>query len=798
MKFVLSLLIVLLASLIKIGNLVQFILKLIVLTLRKLSEIAIYTLYRVTKFLKNLDQETELLVGNTFVVLKRGLLKLAKILFFVPDFLIDRLRSLSTLLHLPSPRRKKRYGDKKKAKVIFKSRTPFFVKLRYASLGFALSFVFIFFPFSVFVFAQNLPNPKELTSRDIAQTTKIYDRNGNLLFQIYANENRTLVPLEKIPRNLIYATISIEDKDFYSNPGFDVKAITRAAISNLSGEPLQGGSTITQQLIKSSLLTPEVTISRKVKEIILAFWAERIYTKDQVLEMYFNQVPYGGTSWGVQAASEVYFGKDVSDLTLAESAFLAGMTRAPSIYTPYGSTPNLWKSRQEEVLKRMHQLGYITKEQREDALKEELAFQAVLSPISSPHFVMYVRDLLVRKYGLAMVEKGGLKVITTLDGNIQEMAENVVSEEITNHSIYNISNGAALITNPKNGDVLGMVGSRDYDDPNGGKVNLTTALRQPGSSIKPVTYSAALTKGFTAATIIDDSPVTYRSQGAPSYSPVNYDGQFHGRVPLRLALANSFNIPAVKTLDKIGVSAMVNLGKQMGISSWKEPDQYGLSITLGAAEVRMIDMAEVYGTLSNLGEQVDVDPILKITDYKGNIIQEKKEVGKQVLPQGVAFIVSDILSDNKSRAMEFGVNSALNIPGKTVSVKTGTTDNKRDNWTIGYTPEVLVATWVGNNDNSPMSQTLASGITGAAPIWNRIMSDLLKNKPDLKQKIPSDIVQKNCLGRVEYFVKGTENTINCAAFTPTPSVIQTEVNGNPGIIYSPVFRNIDQTDRRAR
>lgn len=764
----------------------------ILLLLRKIVEISIYVLYRLTKFLKNIDRETEYLVGTVVVLIKNGVLNFVKKVFSIPDILIT---STQRAFHfIPVPHLPKRSVKKKRGKTVFKLKTPFLVKLRYIAIGFSFSFMFIFFPFSVFVFAQNLPNPKELTDRDIAQTTKIYDRNGNLLFQIYANENRTLVPLEKIPRNLIYATISIEDKDFYSNPGFDVKAITRAAISNLSGEPLQGGSTITQQLIKSSLLTPEVTISRKVKEIILAFWAERIYTKDQILEMYFNQVPYGGTSWGAQAAAEVYFGKDVSELTLAESAFLAGMTRAPSIYSPYGSTPTLWKKRQEEVLSRMHQLGYINKEQRENALKEELAFESVQTPIYSPHFVMYVRDLLVRKYGIAMVEKGGLKVVTTLDGNVQDMAEKIVSEEVIKHSLYNISNGAALVTNPKNGDVLGMVGSKDYDDPNGGKVNITTSLRQPGSSIKPVTYSAALTQGFTAATIIDDSPITYRSpSGGPSYSPVNYDGRFHGRVPVRIALANSYNIPAVKTLDRVGVTNMLALGKNMGIDSWNEPDRYGLAITLGAAEVRMTDMAEVYGTLANLGQRVDLDPILKITDYKGNIIQEKKDSsGEQVLPKAVSFIISDILADNRARSQEFGPSSALNIPGKTVSVKTGTTDNKRDNWTIGYTPDVLVATWVGNNDNSPMSQALASGITGAAPIWNRIMNNLLRERADVKQGLPEDVVQKSCLGRVEYFVKGTESSVNCAPFSPTPTTQPGSGQLDVPIFYNPVFEDFER------
>lgn len=649
----------------------------------------------------------------------------------------------------------------------------FKLKAKYFILGFLFCTVFILLPFGVYVFLNSLPNPKQLSEREIPQTTKIYDRNGILLYQIYANENRTLVPLNSIPQNLINATIAIEDKDFYKNPGFDINAIIRAAIADVSGKPIQGGSTITQQLIKSTLLTPEISIERKVKEIVLAFWAERIYNKNQILEMYFNQVPYGGTAWGIESASETYFGKSVKDLTLGESAFLAGMPQAPTVYSPYGQNPNLWKQRQKEVLEKMQELKYITKDQEELALSENLAFRPPQIPIYAPHFVMYVRDFLVKKYGLPLVEKGGLSVTTSLDIKLQNEAQDIVTNEVTSDSYLNLTNGAALITNPKNGDILAMVGSKDYLDPNGGNVNLTTSLRQPGSSIKVVTYAQALSNGFTAATVLDDSPVTYQSPGAPSYSPVNYDGAFHGKIPLRIAFANSFNIPAVKTLQKIGISSMVNMGKKMGITTWGDPSNYGLSITLGAAEVKMTDMATVYGTIANLGKKVDLDPILKVTNYEQTLLYQKQEqLPRQILDPGVAFIISDILADNKARSWEFGTNSPLNIPNHTVSVKTGTSDNKRDNWTIGFTPSLLVAVWVGNNDNTPMSQTLASGITGAAPIWNKIMTTMLPNVSGVSYKIPDDIVRKTCFGKVEYFVKGTENTPDCRiAATPSATLL---------------------------
>lgn len=666
------------------------------------------------------------------------------------------------------PRLNRISNHKRKTKPIVIFPFPFVLKLKYFATGALFSLLFVFTPLLFFIFLQDLPSPKTLVLGQIPQTTKIYDRNGTLLYQVYADQNRTVIPLNEVPKNLQDATIAIEDKDFYKHPGFDASAIIRSLITNFSGGQLQGGSTITQQLIKSALLTPETSITRKIREIVLAFWAERLFTKTQILEMYFNQVPYGGTAWGVEAAAENYFGKRAKDLDLAESAFLAGIPRAPSIYSPFGTTPDLWKKRQSEVLSRMKDLGYITGEQKNQALEEELVFRQPQMPLHAPHFVMYVRDLLIKKYGLPFVERGGLTVMTTLDLPLQEKAQKIVAEEVAKNTYLNLTNGATLITNPKNGDVLAMVGSKDFQDGISGNVNVTTSLRQPGSSIKVVTYAAAISKGFTAATILDDSPVTYTSPGAPSYSPINYDGKFHGRPSLRIAFANSFNIPAVRTLNQIGIPAFVEQGKKMGITTWRDPKNYGLSITLGAAEVTMLDMTTVYGVLANNGVRIDVNPILKITDGKGNTLEKKEKAdGTGVLDEGVAFIINNILSDNQARALEFGTNSPLNIPNHTVPVKTGTSDNKRDNWTIGYIKDRLVAVWVGNNNGMPMSQTLASGITGAAPIWNRIMTMLLEGKPSQKLTPPADIVTKTCLGRTEYFIKGTENTVNC---TPLPSL----------------------------
>ena len=656
------------------------------------------------------------------------------------------------------PFRKNGHEKKRRQHDVFFS---FRTKVKYFFFGVGFSFFFLFLPIVVAIFVQDLPSPKGLSIREIPQTTKIYDRHDTLLAEVYSNQNRTLIKLSDIPLHLQEATLSIEDKNFYKHPGFDIPSILRAFHVDLQGGSIQGGSTITQQLIKSSMLTPERKISRKIKEVMLAFWAERIYSKEEILEMYFNQVPYGGLAWGIEAASETYFGKSVKQLTLAESAFLAGLTSAPSYYSPYGNYPDAWKGRQKDVLGRMVALGYITKKESEAAQKEKLHFNTLRTSIHAPHFVQYVKDLLIDKYGLAAVEKGGLQVKTSLDLNIQEMAEKVVADEVAKAKPLDLTNGAAVVTDPKTGDILAMVGSHDFDDPNGGNVNLATSLRQPGSSIKVVTYAAALERGFTAASMLDDTPVTF--PGDYPYSPVNYDGRYHGQVTLRAALANSYNIPVVKLLNQLGVEAMVTTAQDMGIKSWGDASQYGLSLTLGAGEVTMLDMATVYGTLANQGERIDTDPILRITDVRGNVFEQKMQTrGRQVISSATAFIISDILSDNNARASAFGFNTPLRIPGHTVSVKTGTTDNKRDNWTDGYTGNYVVIVWVGNNDNAPMSPTLASGITGAAPIWNRIMTNLVKKNKEPKPQAPSDIVTKRCNGKTEYFARGTESKATCS------------------------------------
>ncbi len=624
---------------------------------------------------------------------------------------------------------------------------------------------------AMWFFTKDLPSPKQLSTKPLAQTTKIYDRNEVLLYNVYTDENRTLVPLGEIPENLKHATIAIEDKDFYKHKGFDIYGIVRAFSKIVLKQEVQGGSTITQQLVKSVFLSPERTLTRKAKELYLAFRVEMAFPKDKILEMYLNQVPYGGTAFGVEAASEQYFGKKVQDLTLSESALLAGLPQAPSYYSPFGQDQGRAKSRQRLVLNRMVQDGYISREQAQEADDAPLNFKSSIVDIRAPHFVTYVREYLAEKYGEAYAAQGGLKVKTTLDVDLQNKAQKIVADNIDKLKAYNVGNGAALVTKPGTGEILAMVGSRDFFDiEHDGNVNVTTALRQPGSSIKPINYATAFEhKLITPATIIMDIPTTF--PGTPQYKPVNYDGRFHGPVAVRNALASSYNIPAVKVLALNGVGEMIKQAREMGINSFTDESRYGLSLTLGGGEVKMTELSTAFGVFANSGERVDLNPILKIEDSKGRVLEEfKPRTAKKVLSPAASYLISSILSDNGARSAAFGATSQLVVKGKTVAVKTGTTDDKRDNWTVGYTPTYLVATWVGNNDNKPMNPAITSGVTGAAPIWNQIMTEVLHDKVNESFRQLSSVKatqicsttggpqREGCANRVEYFIAGTEPT----------------------------------------
>lgn len=602
--------------------------------------------------------------------------------------------------------------------------------------------------------AYQLPTPQRLTSFEQPLTTQFYDRNGKLLYRLYEGRNRTLVKLDELPKHLVWATVSTEDKNFYRHIGLEPMSILRALYQNIRYGRKQGASTITQQLVKNSLLTSEKTYIRKIKEVILAFWAERKFTKDEILEMYFNQAPYGGPAWGIEAAAQTYFGKSARDLTLSESAFLAGLPASPTRFSPYGSQPELAKIRQAYVLDRMVKEGYINEVQKQAALNEPLALKTQTNNILAPHFVFYVRDLLSQEFGPRVVSQGGLKIQTTLDLDLQTEAERIVSEEIDSLARLGVKNGAAMVLDAKTGQILAMVGSRDYYYPGFGNFNVTLSLRQPGSSIKVVTYATAFKKGFSPGNTILDSPVSF-NDGIRVYSPVNYDGTFHGPVSIRTALGSSYNVPAVKMLAAIGIPDMIQTARDLGITTFNEAGRFGLSLTLGGGEVTMLQMMGVYGTLSQLGRLNNPTPILKVTDSAGNVLEEYKNSSKQAIQAEIAYLLTSILSDNKARTPAFGPNSLLNITGQAVAVKTGTSDNKRDNWTFGYTKDFVVGTWVGNNDNSPMHPSLTSGVTGAAPIWRKITDLLLKKSPSAAFVKPFGIVEGTIDGRRDLVISSS-------------------------------------------
>lgn len=628
---------------------------------------------------------------------------------------------------------------------------------------------------------KDLPSVGELTSKEQQVTTRIVDRTGEVLFKVYDDENRSIISLRDVPTHMINATIAIEDKDFYSHHGFSITGIVRAATANINNETVQGGSTLTQQLVKNRLLSSEKTFTRKIRELILAIFVESEFSKEQILEMYFNQIAYGGSTYGVEEAAQKYFGKSAKEMNLAESALLAGIPAAPSVYTPFGPNPDFAYARQAEVLRRMVEDGYITEEEASKAREEKISFRNNSIDITAPHFVMYVRNLIAEKYGEDALNNGGLIVTTSLDSSLQREAQKLITDEVKELANLRVNNGASLITNPQTGEVLAMVGSTNYFDfANDGQVNITLRERQPGSSIKPLTYAIGLERGKTPLTRIEDAPVTYNTAGSPPYAPKNYDGKFHGNVTLKEALGSSYNIPAVKLLAEIGLDAYINKAEKMGISTWEDRNRFGLSLTLGGGEVKMIDMAEMYGAFANGGYAIDPNPIIEVKNYKGEILYRNECVldkknckTKRVLDEGVAFLISSMLFDNNARTPAFGPLSSLYIPKHEVAVKTGTTNNLRDNWTFGYTTDRLVAVWVGNNDNTSMSY-IASGVTGASTIWNSLMRLLLDDANPHAFAVPESVTPvtlctstngRNCTnctnGRKEYFIKSTEPKDTC-------------------------------------
>lgn len=617
------------------------------------------------------------------------------------------------------------------------------------------SFAVILAGFSfIWVSSLKIPDISSFEQRRVSQSTKIFDRTGKiLLYDVHENTKRTVIPFDQISQNVKNATLAIEDAEFYEHSGIKPTAILRAIIANLTpGSGLvQGGSTITQQVIKNTVLTTDRTITRKLKEWVLAIKLEKILTKDQILATYLNETPYGGSVYGVEEASRAFFGKSAKDIDLAESAYIAAVAQAPTYYSPYGSHKKDLDSRKDLVLLKMKEHGYITEAEYNAAKKETVPFlEKSNTSIRAPHFSMYVKQYLVDKYGETTVEQGGLKVTTTLDYTLQEKAESIVKNFAPHlESNFGASNTAMVALDPRNGDILMMVGSRNYFDKKiDGNFNIITAKRQPGSTIKPFIYAAAFNKGYTPDTVLFDTKTEFSSECTPEgkpknpdnpkikcYSPENYDGIYEGPMTMKTALAQSRNIPAVKTLYLTGIKESISLANDMGIESLNDPNRYGLTLVLGGGEVTPLEITSGYGVFANDGIKNKPRAILKVEDSQGKILEESSLSPERVLSENTSRQISDILSDKKVRIDT--LSNLINPIPREIAIKTGTTNDYRDVWVIGYTPSFVLGAWAGKNDNTPMEKKVAGLII--APVWSALVADIADTLPNEHFKKPEPL-----------------------------------------------------------
>ena len=610
----------------------------------------------------------------------------------------------------------------------------------------------------LWVSSLQIPDFKNLAERKISQSTKIYDRTGKvLLYDIHQNVTRRVVSSGDISPYLKNATVSIEDNGFYEHSGVEFGSMVRSTLVNLeSGSLKQGGSTITQQIIKNALLTSDKLFSRKIKEIILALKLERVMSKDEILALYLNEIPYGGSIYGAEDASQKFFGKDVKNISLAEGAYLASIPRAPTFYSPYGNNKAQLDKRKNLVIDKMIELKYIDKTTGELAKKERVDFlKKEEGGIKAPHFVEFVKSYLEEKYGQEYLETKGLKIITTLDWDMEQRAEQIVNKYATeNETKFNAKNAGMVVIDPKTGQVLVMVGSRDYfNKENEGNFNITIAHRQPGSAFKPFVYATAFNKGYLPETVLMDLPTEFQTTCSPEgkplnssikesdcYSPVNYDGKYVGPISLRDALAQSRNIPAIKLLYLAGINSSIETARNMGIRGLDDPMRYGLTLVLGGGEVSLLDITSAYSVFANDGIRNPYNIILRAEDNTGAILEEYTSEGARVLPQNTARMVNDILSDIKTRAPLFGEVGYADIPGRELAIKTGTTNDFRDAWVVGYTPNLAIGVWAGNNDNTPMEKKVSGYI--ALPMWREFVRQTITSLP------------------VEQFIKPDQNTTN--------------------------------------
>lgn len=620
-----------------------------------------------------------------------------------------------------------------------------------------------------------IPDVQSLQQRKVTQAAKIYDRTGKILLDdLGDNITRTIVPISEISTPIQQATVAIEDGEFYEHYGIKPSSIIRAVLSNiliklhLSDGYTQGGSTITQQVIKNSVLTTDKTLTRKFKEWILAIKLEQVLTKDQILETYLNESPYGGSIYGVEEASMTFFGKHAKDINLAEASYLAALPQAPTYYSPFGNHLDALDARRNQVLSRMRELGFITESEYEATKATKVEFlPAAAAGIRAPHFVFFVREQLEREFGKDALEENGWRVITTLDAELEAKAEEIVKEyALKNATDFNASNAGLVALSPQTGDILAMVGSRDYFDKDiDGNVNVTVAKRQPGSSFKPFVYAAAFEEGYAPETVLFDSPTQFssecapesRSDVAPCYYPGNYDEKYRGPMNLRDALAQSINIVALKVLYLVGISDAINVARSLGITTLEGSDRYGLTLVLGGGEVTLLDLTSAYGVFANEGNRSPYRAILKIEDRSGTVVKEYPVNSEQVLPHNIALTVSDVLSDNEARIPAFGANSALYIPGAHIAAKTGTTNDYRDAWIVGYTPTLAVGTWAGNNDNSPMVKHVAGFIV--APMWNEFFRYALTKYPGQPFPEPMSLINESTKPPIRGIWQGSDITL---------------------------------------
>lgn len=620
----------------------------------------------------------------------------------------------------------------------------------------------------ILVFVFYVPSIKDFDTESKKEASVIYDRTGtHILYEIYGEENRRALPSEEIPDNIREATITIEDENFYRHFGVDPIAIARAISVNVEeGGYQQGASTITQQLARSVLLTRDKTISRKINEVLLAIKLDFYYSKSEILDRYLNQIPYGSNAYGIEAASQTFFNKPAKDLTLGEATLLAALPNAPTLYSPYGAHTDLLEQRQKVIISKLLQENWITKEEAVNAINERALFKVVplKRNIQTPHFVFYIMEELEKKYGREALEGAGLRIYTTLDMDLQKRAEEVIQKEAESNVAKGAKNAALVALDAENGEILTMVGSRDYfNKAIDGQVNLATSPRQPGSSFKPLVYARAFEKGYQPETILFDLPTSFGVDGQGNeYKPLNYNERFNGQVTMREALANSLNIPAVQTQYLAGLNETIDQLERMGITSLKDRNRFGLSLVLGSGEVSLLEMTNAYAVFSQNGNYIPASGVLKILNPDGSVFYEKSVSKNKVLSDQTAKKIASILSDNKARSRVFGTNTPLNFPNGGVAAKTGTTQDFRDGWTLGFTNKVALGVWVGNSDNAALKEG-SDGVIVAAPLWRSFMNTLLTRYPatpfENYIKVESDkpLVTGKMSGKFVYYTEPAQN-----------------------------------------